>query len=61
MSDISIKELLQTMSLDGIEDVIEIIRGRPDVKEVILVLQKEYDDMSEHFKNFVEGLPYESA
>ena len=61
MNDISTKELLQTMSLDGIEDVIDIIRGRTDVKEVILVLQKEYDDMSQHFKQFVEGLPDESA
>lgn len=49
------------MSIDGIEDVLDIIRQRPDIKEVLLVTQDAYDDASLHFKQFVEGLPDETA
>jgi hypothetical protein len=61
VNDTPLKQLLQEMSLDGIEGVIEIIEQRPDVKKVILVTQESYDEASVHFKNVIERVPDESA
>jgi hypothetical protein len=50
MSDVSIKQQLLEMSLSGILEVVEIIRSRPDVSDLLLVTKKEYDEMDDKFK-----------
>jgi Cu2+-containing amine oxidase len=65
MSDISIKELLQTMSLDGIEDVVDIIRSRSDIVSVVLLTETDLLEMKaedeRHFRQFAKQIQKDIA
>jgi hypothetical protein len=45
MTEPTIKELLQTMSLSGIESVVDIIRSRSDIVSVVLLTETDLLEM----------------
>lgn len=53
MTEPTIKQMLQTMSLDGIEDVVQIIRSRPDIFDIMIVTNKEQEKMTTHFQELM--------
>lgn len=53
MTEPTIKQMLQTMSLDGIEDVVQIIRSRPDIFDIMIVTNKEQEEMTTHFQELM--------
>lgn len=56
MSELTIKQLLQTMSLDGILDVVEIIRDRQDVASIIVLTEKDLIAMEAQDARHFRGL-----
>ena len=60
MSELTIKELLQTMSLEGILDVVQIIRDRDDIASIVLLTEKDLLAMAQadsaHFRGLISHI-----
>lgn len=56
MSELSLKQTIKEMSLAGVQELVEIIRSRPDVEDIFIVTKKDSEEMSTHFRDLFKHL-----
>lgn len=54
--NIPLKKIIEEMSLDAVQEVLDVIRKRNDIACLIVTTQKEVEEMDEYYRTHFDEL-----